>query len=225
MIATAARLADTVTWPGFKGKQLNDIISFRPMSDGRALRTAGLTKYTLSASGGTDRYNFFVSAAADQEDGVYFNNFQTLNTLRGNFSFVPTNKLTFATNIGLSHNHYRLPLNDNVPPAIIARTSPFPGARMRSRRAPSTRRSRRRSRTPTTTRPTRTVSSSARPLIIGPPRGSRITFALVSMSTSVARSCITRPIRARHTKRGSASISTTRRDSSPKGARSPTGSR
>ena len=95
-IATAARLADTVTWPGFKGKQLNDIISFRPMSDGRALRTAGLTKYTLSASGGTDRYNFFVSAAADQEDGVYFNNFQTLNTLRGNFSFVPTNKLTFT---------------------------------------------------------------------------------------------------------------------------------
>ena len=118
-IATAARLADTVTWPGFKGKQLNDIISFRPMSDGRALRTAGLTKYTLSASGGTDRYNFFVSAAADQEDGVYFNNFQTLNTLRGNFSFVPTNKLTFATNIGLSHNHYRLPLNDNVAAGLI----------------------------------------------------------------------------------------------------------
>jgi outer membrane receptor protein involved in Fe transport len=118
-IATAARLADTVTWPGFKGKQLNDIISFRPMSDGRALRTAGLTKYTVSASGGTDRYNFFVSAAADQEDGVYFNNFQTLNTLRGNFSFVPTNKLTFATNVGLSHNHYRLPLNDNVAAGLI----------------------------------------------------------------------------------------------------------
>jgi TonB-dependent SusC/RagA subfamily outer membrane receptor len=34
-VATAARLADTVTWPGFKGKTLGDIISFRPMSDGR----------------------------------------------------------------------------------------------------------------------------------------------------------------------------------------------
>jgi len=118
-IATAARLADTVTWPGFKGKQLNDIISFRPMSDGRALRTAGLTKYTLSAAGGTDRYNFFVSAAADQEDGVYFNNYSTLNSLRGNFSFVPSNKLTFSANVGLSHNHLRMPLNDNVAAGLI----------------------------------------------------------------------------------------------------------
>ena len=118
-IATAARLADTVTWPGFKGKQLNDIISFRPMSDGRALRTAGLTKYMVSASGGTDRYNFFVSANADQEDGVYYNNYSTLNSLRGNFSFVPTNKLTFTTNVQLSHNHLRLPLNDNVAAGLI----------------------------------------------------------------------------------------------------------
>lgn len=118
-IATAARLADTVTWPGFKGKALNDIISFRPMSDGRALRTGGLTKYTVSAAGGADRYNFYVSGAANQEDGVYFNNFSTLNSLRGNFSFVPTNKLTFTTSVGLSHTRLRMPLNDNVAAGLI----------------------------------------------------------------------------------------------------------
>jgi TonB-linked SusC/RagA family outer membrane protein len=118
-IATAARLADTVTWPGFKGKQVGDIISFRPMSDGRALRTGTLDKYTVSASGGTDRYTFFVSASSNQENGVYFNNFSALNSMRGNFSFVPSNKLTFSTNVGLSHNHLRMPLNDNVAAGLI----------------------------------------------------------------------------------------------------------
>jgi hypothetical protein len=66
-------------------------------------------------SGGTDRYNSSSRQRPIREDGVYFNNFQTLNTLRGNFSFVHKQRiLTFATNIGLSHNHHWLPLNDNV---------------------------------------------------------------------------------------------------------------
>ena len=119
-IATAARLADTVTWPGFKGKALSDIISFRPMSDGRALRTGGLTKYTalrerrrrslqlLRLGGGKIRKTASTSTTSP-----------TLNSLRGNFSFVPTNKLTFTTNVGLSHNHIRLPLNDNVAAGLI----------------------------------------------------------------------------------------------------------
>ncbi len=118
-IATAARLADTVTWPGFKGKVLGDTISFRAMTDGRALRTAGLSKFSVDASGGSDRYNFFVSGGQDKEEGVYFNNYSNLASLRGNFSFLPTNTLTFNTNIGLSHSHVRLPLNDNAALGMI----------------------------------------------------------------------------------------------------------
>src|SRR5439155_13570433 len=53
-VATAARIADTVTWPGFKGKSVGDIISIRPMTDGRALRKAGLSRASVSSSGGVD---------------------------------------------------------------------------------------------------------------------------------------------------------------------------
>ena len=118
-IATAARLADTITWPGFKGKALGDTLAVRAMTDGRALRTAGLSKYNLAASGGGERYNFFVSGASGKEDGVYYNNFSNLRSLRGNFSFVPTSQLTFTSNVGLSHNKIRLPLNDNAALGLI----------------------------------------------------------------------------------------------------------
>ena len=118
-VATTARLADPVNWPGFRGKSIGDIISFRTMTDGRALRTASLSKLVLSASGGADRYNFFVSAGKADEQGVYFNNFSNLNSLRGNFTFVPTDKLTFTTNVALSNNDIRLPLNDNANVGLI----------------------------------------------------------------------------------------------------------
>lgn len=136
-VATTARLADPVNWPGFIGKSLGDIISFRTMTDGRALRTASLSKLVLSASGGADRYNFYVSAGKSNEEGVYFNNFSNLKSLRGNFTFVPTDKLTFTTNVALSNNHIRLPLNDNANFGLIAssnlaepgRSYAFPGGR------------------------------------------------------------------------------------------------
>lgn len=118
-VATAARLADPVTWPGFVGKAAGDIISVRPLTDGRALRTAQLSKVQLSASGGAERYNFFVSAGKSNEEGVYFNNAADLRSLRGNFSFVPTNKLTFTTNVALSKNYVRLPLSDNAALGLI----------------------------------------------------------------------------------------------------------
>ena len=118
-ITTAARIADPVGYPGFVGKAVGDIISLRPMTDGRALRTGNLTKMAVSASGGGDRYNFFVSLGRDKEEGVYFNNFANLSSVRGNFSFVPSNKLTFSTSIAYSKNHIRLPLNDNAASGLI----------------------------------------------------------------------------------------------------------
>ena len=116
-IATASRLADTLNWPGFIGKSLGDLISFRPMTDGRALRTGELSKLLLSASGGADRYTFFISAGKSSEEGVQFNNFSNLNSLRGNVMLAATNKVTLTTDVALSRTHIRLPLNDNAGPA------------------------------------------------------------------------------------------------------------
>jgi TonB-linked SusC/RagA family outer membrane protein len=118
-VATAARLADTLTWPGFKGMALGDVISHHVMTEPDALRSAGLSKMSVSASGGGDRYSFFVSGAKNKEDGVYYNNFSNLNSLRGNFTFIPSPKLSFATSVDISRHHVRLPLNDNIAFGLI----------------------------------------------------------------------------------------------------------
>jgi TonB-dependent starch-binding outer membrane protein SusC len=122
-IATAGRLDSVSRWPGFAGKSLGDIISFRPMTDGRALRSGDLFKLVLSTSGGTERYSFFVSAGKANEEGVYYNSFANLTSLRANTVLVPTDRLTFTTNIALSRHHVRLPLNDNAGPLGLISSS------------------------------------------------------------------------------------------------------
>jgi TonB-dependent starch-binding outer membrane protein SusC len=118
-VSTAARIADPVNYPGFIGTQPGDIISHRVMSEPDALREGSLARTSLSASGGGDRYSFFVSGARDNDEGVNLNNYSRLGALRGNFTFTPSSKLNFATNLGYSQNHVRLPLNDNIAYGLI----------------------------------------------------------------------------------------------------------
>jgi TonB-linked SusC/RagA family outer membrane protein len=118
-VATAARLADTTNYPGYKGLQVGDIISHRAMTEPNALRTGSLSKLSLSAAGGGDRYNYFVSAAQSKEEGVNLNNYSNLGSIRGNFSFIPSDKLNFSTNIDIGRSHIRLPLNDNIAFGLI----------------------------------------------------------------------------------------------------------
>lgn len=133
-VATAARIADPANYPGFTGHAVGDLISHRVMSEPNALRNGNLSKMSVSASGGGDRFTFFVSGEQNKEEGVNLNNYANLGSLRGNFSFVPSNKLSFNTNIGYSRNHVRLPLNDNIAFGLIissylaipGRKYPFP---------------------------------------------------------------------------------------------------
>jgi TonB-linked SusC/RagA family outer membrane protein len=118
-VATADRIANPDMWPGFVGKQVGDIISHKVMSEPDALRSGDLSKINLSASGGADRFSFFVSGSHDKEEGVNLNNFANRSALRGNFAFDASDKLKFSTNIGFSHDHIRLPLNDNIAHGLI----------------------------------------------------------------------------------------------------------
>ena len=118
-VSTAARIADPVNYPGYIGTQPGDIVSHRVMSESDALRNGGISRASLSASGGSDRYSYFVSGSRDNEEGVNLNNYSRLGSLRGNFSFVPSSKLTFTTNLAYNQNHVRLPLNDNIAFGLI----------------------------------------------------------------------------------------------------------
>ncbi|MFL5639577.1 MAG: SusC/RagA family TonB-linked outer membrane protein [Gemmatimonadaceae bacterium] len=118
-LSTAARIADPANYPGFIGTQPGDIVSHRVMSESNALRNGGISRSSLSAGGGSDRYSFFVSGARDDEEGVNLNNYSRLGSLRGNFSFTPSTKLNFSTNLSYNQNHVRLPLNDNIAFGLI----------------------------------------------------------------------------------------------------------
>lgn len=118
-VSTAARIADPTDYPGFIGTQPGDIISHRVLTEPGALRDGGLVRTSLSASGGGDRYSFFVAGARDDEDGVNLNNYARMGSLRGNFGFTPSPKLNFTTTLSYAQNHIRLPLNDNIAYGLI----------------------------------------------------------------------------------------------------------
>jgi TonB-linked SusC/RagA family outer membrane protein len=118
-VATPERLADPVAWPGFVGKQVGDIISHQVMSEPDALRSGKSSKLSLAASGGAENYSFYLSGTQDKEDGVNLNNFADRSSLRANLSFEPSSQLNFGTSIGFSHDHIRLPLNDNIAYGLI----------------------------------------------------------------------------------------------------------
>ncbi|MDQ6769965.1 MAG: SusC/RagA family TonB-linked outer membrane protein [Gemmatimonadota bacterium] len=118
-LSTAARIADPTNYPGYIGTQPGDIVSHRVMTESDALRSGAITRASLSASGGGDHFSYFVSGARDNEEGVNLNNYSRLGSLRGNFSFVPSSKLSFNTNLTYNQNHIRLPLNDNIAFGLI----------------------------------------------------------------------------------------------------------
>ncbi len=118
-VATAVRIADTLGYPGYKGLQVGDIISHRAMTEPNALRTGNLHKASLSASGGSEKYSFFVSGTQSNEEGVNLNNYSNLGSLRANVTLIPNDKLNFTTNIDYGRSHVRLPLNDNIAFGLI----------------------------------------------------------------------------------------------------------
>ena len=118
-LATAARIADTLNYPAYKGLKEGDIVKVRVMDDSAALRVGQLSRFTLSARGGGTGYAFYVSGGRDREEGTYWNNFSNRTSLRGNFQFEPSPKLRFSTDIGYSNNQVRLPLSDNIATGLI----------------------------------------------------------------------------------------------------------
>jgi len=133
-VATQARINDPVNYPGYQGRQVGDIIEHRVMSEPDALRTGQLTKFSLGARGGGENYAFYVSGGRDDEEGTYYNNYSNRTSLRGNFQFQPSRKLSFSADVGYSINEVRLPLSDNIATGLIissylatpGRKYPFP---------------------------------------------------------------------------------------------------
>ena len=80
---------------------------------------AGMYNFNVSARGGGQLFNFFVSAETGDEQGIYVNNFSRRNSGRANFGFTPNEQLNFNVNVGYSRNHVRMPLSNNSSNSIL----------------------------------------------------------------------------------------------------------
>jgi TonB-dependent starch-binding outer membrane protein SusC len=120
-ICTQARINERIAgttdprWPGCQGQPANSIISADILrSDPNALRTGHTRTYSASATGGGERFGFFLSGNMDNNDGVVYNNSFERFSGRSNFVIAPTDKLDATVNVGFYRTHVRIPLSDNA---------------------------------------------------------------------------------------------------------------
>jgi outer membrane receptor protein involved in Fe transport len=87
--------------------------------DPDATRVGKNSGVNLSARGGTESYNYYLSFENSNEEGVFFNNFARRQGGRANFGFLPSEKLNFSVNSSYVRQRNRMPWNNNSSNGIL----------------------------------------------------------------------------------------------------------
>jgi TonB-linked SusC/RagA family outer membrane protein len=103
------------TYPGCAGHTAGDLITADLLRDDpNALRTGSLLTTHVDATGGGERYGFYLSGNYDNNDGVVYNNTFKRYSGRANMTLAPSDKLSGDVNVGYYRTDVRLPLSDNA---------------------------------------------------------------------------------------------------------------
>jgi TonB-linked SusC/RagA family outer membrane protein len=114
-VDSAGRNIVNTTYPGCAGVTPNNYITSDLLrSDPGALRTGQLRTYSVNATGGGERFGFFLSGNMDDNSGVVYNNEFSRISGRANFTVAPSDKLDANVNIGYARTENTLPLSDNA---------------------------------------------------------------------------------------------------------------
>ncbi len=126
---TQSNIDDPTRFPGCQGVAPGTLLMDEPITrHPNAVRGnegsddpngPGAYSFNLSARGGGENYNFFVSGERSDEQGVFLNNFAKRDGGRANFGFTPTEKLNFNVNVGYVRGHVRMPLANNSSNSIL----------------------------------------------------------------------------------------------------------
>ena len=96
------------------------LLSMNPIQEDPATnRTGNNYGVNVSARGGAETYNYYLSVENNSEEGVFYNNFARRTGGRANFGFVPTDKLNFNMNVGYVRTRTRMPLNNNASNGVL----------------------------------------------------------------------------------------------------------
>jgi len=80
---------------------------------------AGQWGLNVSARGGGELFNYFISADKADEQGIFHNNYSQRTSGRANFGFTPSEKMNFSVNVGYARTHVRAPLSNNSSNSIL----------------------------------------------------------------------------------------------------------
>lgn len=126
---TESNIADPDVFPGCQGVTPGTLLQDDPLtrhpnavrgnegsSDANGIGQYG---FNLSARGGGDAFNYYLSAEKSDEEGVFLNNYARRTGGRGNFSFTPSETFNFNLNLGYVRGHIRAPLSNNSSNSIL----------------------------------------------------------------------------------------------------------
>ena len=125
---TASNIANPNVYPGCAGVAENTVLTDDPVkrhpvalrqNEGGPDSYADLSTFNLSARGGGEAFNYYLSFEKGGEEGVYYNNFRNRTSGRANFGFTPTERFSAAVNVGYARTHVRMPFANNSSNSIL----------------------------------------------------------------------------------------------------------
>lgn len=125
---TASNIASPDVYPGCAGVPENTVLTDDPVkrhpmalrqNEGGTDSYADLSTFNLSARGGGEAFNYYLSFEKGGEEGVYYNNFRNRTSGRANFGFTPTERFSAAVNVGYARTHVRMPFANNSSNSIL----------------------------------------------------------------------------------------------------------
>lgn len=118
---TQSRINNPNTFPGCAGQSVGTLLVGNPIEDERpiTLRDGNNHRATLSARGGGEFFNYFLSLEESKEQGVYNNNFFNRRGGRANFNITPSETFNFALNLSVSRTHNMMNWANNSSNSIL----------------------------------------------------------------------------------------------------------
>ena len=125
---TASNIGNPDIYPGCAGVAENTVLEDDPVkrhplalrqNEGGTDNYADLSSFNLSARGGGEAFNYYLSFEKSGEEGVYYNNFSNRTSGRANFGFTPTEKFSTTVNVGYARTHVQMPFANNSSNSIL----------------------------------------------------------------------------------------------------------
>ena len=120
---TESNINDPARFPGCQGMSANTVLTDSPMerhpnairgNDGSIdSNGAGEWSWNVSARGGGERFNYFLSGEQTKEQGILLNNFSDRTGGRANFGFTPSDEFNFNVNVSYVRSEIQQPLSNN----------------------------------------------------------------------------------------------------------------